>query len=392
MTVLRTRVAAAALLGCAVVLVAGCRSKGGSAPTGEVVIGEFASLTGTTSTFGTSSHNGTKLAVDEENKAGGINGRPIRLVTEDSESKPDVARTVVTKLVTQDRVLAVLGEVASTRSMAAAPVCQQYRVPMISPSSTNPLLTAKGDYVFRVCFTDDFQAAVVAHLAHDQGYRTAAIFTDIKNDYSVAFGENFRKEYERLGDRIVGQQSYQEGDQDFHAQLNTLAGLKPACVLIPGYYNEVGTIARQAREMGFNVPLLGGDGWDSPLLVGKKGGAGTALEGCLFSDHFFSTELKVPETERFITAYRAAYKTDPDALCALGYDSAKVLIAAMRKAATLDGPGIRAAIAATKDFQGVTGKITIDKNRNARKSAIILKVKGQKFTVFKEYKPEEIGQ
>jgi len=369
---------------------AGCKGSGGAVGN-EVRIGEYSSLSGTTSTFGHSTHNGVQLAVDEENKTGGVNGRRIKLLTEDTESKPDVARNVVTKLVTRDRVVAVLGEVASTRSLAAAPVCQQYKVPMISPSSTNPTLTGKGDYIFRVCFTDDFQAAVVAHFAHDQGYRRAAIFTDIKNDYSVAFGENFAKEFRKMGGTVVGNQSYQEGDQDFRSQLSTLAGLKPDAVLIPGYYNEVGTIARQAREMGFKVPLLGGDGWDSPLLVGKQGGAGDALEGCFFSNHY-SPELPTPETKRFLDAYRAAYKEDPDALGALGYDAAKALIAAMRRAKTIDGPSIRNEIAATKDFPGVTGRVTIDAQRNARKGAVIVQIRGKSFKVFKTYTPEDIGQ
>jgi len=171
----------------------GCKNKGASGPGGvtEIRVGEYASLTGTTATFGTSTHRGVQLAIDEANATGGVKGVPLKLITEDDTSKPDVARTVVTKLVTQDKVMAVLGEVASTRSLAAAPVCQQYRVPMITPSSTNPEVTKKGDYIFRVCFTDDFQAAVVAHFAWDQDYRRAAIFKDIKNDYSVAFAANF---------------------------------------------------------------------------------------------------------------------------------------------------------------------------------------------------------
>lgn len=368
----------------------GCKSsRPGGATGNEIVVGEYESLTGTTATFGTSTHNGVELGIDEVNSAGGVKGKPIRLITEDDQSKPDVARTVVTKLVTQDKVTAVLGEVASTRSIAAAPVCEQYKVPMISPASTNPELTKKGEFIFRVCFTDDFQAAVVAHFAHDQGYRRAAIFKDIKNDYSVAFADNFAREFQRLGGTIVGEQTYQEGDTDFKAQLNSLKAENPDTVLVPGYYSEVGTIARQAREIGLKVPLLGGDGWDSPKLVP---GAGRALEGCFFSNHYFSTELKDPDVQRFISAYTQKYGDKPDALAALGYDAARLLADAMKRAKSLDGPTLRDAIAATTDFPGVTGKITLDANRNARKAALILQIRGDSFHIYRVYTPEQVGQ
>lgn len=367
---------------------AGGTSTSSTPSTGDIMIGEYASLTGGTATFGTSSHNGAQLAIDEVNAAGGINGRKLKLVTEDDQSKPEVASTVVTKLITQDKVVAVLGEVASTRSLAAAPVCQQNKVPMISPSSTNPKVTQVGDFIFRVCFTDDFQAAVAAKFAFDQGYKSVAVFKDIKNDYSVAFAQVFSDKFKSFGGQIAGEQTYQEGDTDFKAQLTSLKALNPNAILVPGYYTEVGTIARQAREVGLNVPLVGGDGWDSPQLVP---GAGTALEGCFFTDHYFSTQLKEPVIQDFIKAYKGKYNADPDALCALAYDAAKILIDAMKRAKAIDGPGIRDALADTKDFQGVTGKITIDANRNARKEALVLQIKGKDFTVFKSYTPEQVG-
>jgi branched-chain amino acid transport system substrate-binding protein len=372
----------------------GCKKQtaGGGSDASEIVVGEYASLTGTTATFGNSTHRGVQMAIDDANAAGGVNGKRLKLVTEDDASKPDVARTVVTKLITEDKAIAILGEVASTRSMAAAPVCQQYRVPMISPSSTNPLVTEAGDYIFRVCFTDDFQAAVVAHFAFDQGYKKAAIFKDIKNDYSVAFAANFAKELKKLGGTVVGEQVFQEGDTDFKAQLTTLAAAKPDAVLVPGYYSEVGTIARQAREVGLTVPLLGGDGWDSPKLVPGAGGPGAALEGCFFSNHYFSAELKEEVTQKFLTAFKAKYNVDPDALAALGYDAGRLFVDALKRAGTTEGAKLRDAIASTKDFPGVTGRITLDAKRNARKAALILQVRGDKFHVFKSYTPEQIGQ
>jgi len=279
--------------------------------------------------------------------------------------------------------------VASTRSMRGGSVCQKYGVPMITPSSTNPKVTEIGDCVFRVCFTDDFQAGVAAHFAFDQGFKKVAVFKDIKNDYSVGFAKNFTDEFTKLGGTITGEQTYQEGDTDFKAQLNTLKGEGPEAVLVPGYYSEVGTIARQAKDVGLNVPLIGGDGWDSPQLVP---GAGTALEGCFFTDHYFSTELENPDTKKFIDAFKAKYGANPDALSALGYDAAKLLVDALKRAKSLDGTGIREAVASTKDFPGVTGKTTIDASGNARKSALVFQIKGSAFKVFKTYTPEQIGK
>ena len=355
----------------------------------EILIGEYASMTGDTATFGQGTHNGIMMAIEEANAAGGIKGKKLKLVMLDDASKAEQAQTVVTKLCSDDKVVAVLGEVASTRSIRGGSICQKYGVPMISPSSTNPAVTEIGDNVFRVCFTDDFQAAVAAHYAWDAGYKKTAIFTDTKSDYSVGFAKNFTAEYTKLGGQIAGEKSYQSGEVDFKSQLNALKGTSPDCVLIPGYYSEVGTIARQAKEIGLSVPLVGGDGWDSPELVK---GAGTALEGCVFTDHYFSTDLKEPEIQNFIKGFSAKYGKNPDALSALGYDSAKLLIGAIGRAKTLDSAGVRAAIAETKDFPGVTGKVSIDAMGNARKSALVLQIKGSEFKVLKSYTPEQIGK
>jgi branched-chain amino acid transport system substrate-binding protein len=369
----------------------GCKDKSGGATAGttEIKVGEYASLTGDTATFGQSTHLGIQMAIDEANTGGGISGKKITLVTEDDASKPDQAQSVVTKLITQDKVVAMLGEVASTRSMRGGAVCQQYQTPMISPSSTNPKVTQGGNYVFRVCFTDDFQGAVDAQFAHDQGYKKVAIFKDLKSDYSVGFSDVFARDFAKLGGTVTSVQTYQSGDTDFKAQLNSLKAGGPDAVLVPGYYTEMGTIGRQAKDVGLNVPLLGGDGWDSPELVP---GAGTALEGCFFADHYFATDLKDPSTQTFIAAFKAKNGKDPDALTALGYDAGKVLLDAIKRAKSVDGPGIRDALAETKDFPGVTGKITIDANRNARKSALVFQIKGKAFKVFKTYTPEQVGQ
>lgn len=400
--IMRRRLLGVALLTLTAFAFVGCKDKnegasgkegGGNSATNTasgdtIVIGEYSSMTGGTSTFGQNTHKGITLAVDEINAAGGINGKKIKLVTEDDESKAEKVVAVVQKLISSDKVVAVLGEVASSRSMLAADVCQPAKTPMISPSSTNPKVTQKGDYIFRVCFTDDFQAVVAAHFAYDQGYRNVAVFKDVKNDYSTAFAEIFTKEFTKLGGKISGEQSYQEKDADFKAQLGNLKSGNPDAMLVPGYYNEVGTIARQAREAGMNIPLIGGDGWESPNLVP---GAGTALEGCFFTNHSFSRDMPDPLIQKFVANYKKAYNEEPTALSGLAYDAAMVLATALKGAKTLDGAGIRDAIAGVKDYQGVTGKITIDANRNARKEAVVFQIKGNAFKIFKTYKPEQVG-
>ncbi len=355
---------------------------------GEILIGEYGSFTGTTADFGNTTHNGILLAMEEVNKKGGVLGKKVRVKSEDDASLPEQAATVVKKLVNQDGVIAVLGEVASSRSMAGAPICQSAKIPMVSPSSTNPEVTRKGNFIFRVCFTDDFQGTVMAKFAREElKKKRAAILRDVKNDYSVGLADFFKKEFTARGGQVVADSSYSEGAKDFRAQLTSLRAKNPDCIFIPGYYNDVGNIARQARELGITAPLLGGDGWESSKLVaiGKK-----AVDGCYFSTHY-AIDDKNPETQKrvadFVKAYRAQYKESPNGLAALGYDAAKIMCDAIKRAGTTNGTKIRDALAATKNFPGVTGNITIDKNRNAVKSAVILQVKGKDFKFMARIQP-----
>jgi branched-chain amino acid transport system substrate-binding protein len=363
-------------------LVGACRG-GGSAS--EIVIGEYGSLTGTTATFGQSTHNGIMLAVDEQNAAGGLfDKKKIRVITEDDQSKPEEAATAATKLINQDRVVALLGEVASSRSLAAAPIAQAAKVPMISPSSTNAKVTQVGDYIFRVCFVDEFQGLVMAKFAANSlKLKKAAILYDVKNDYSVGLSKVFAEEFAKLGGTIVGQQSYSEGDSDFRAQLTQLKSLAPETIYVPGYYTEVGTIARQARDLGMKVPLLGGDGWDSPKLTEI---GGDAVNGSYFSNHY-SVDDPSPRIQKFVADYKKKYGIVPDGLAAMGYDAAKVLFDAMGRAGSADAAKVRDALAATKDYQAVTGNITIDKDRNAVKPAVVLKIANGKFEYVETIKP-----
>jgi len=341
----------------------------------EILIGEYGSLTGSQATFGISTKNGIELAVNEINAAGGVNGKTLRVVVFDDEGKPAEAAVGVTKLITQDRVKVVLGEVASSLSLAAAPICQSHQVPMISPSSTDPKLTQTGDYIFRVCFIDPFQGRVMSDFA--MGHlkaRTAAILRDQKSDYSMGLADFFIKRFKDQGGTIVSDESFQAGDVDFKSQLTAIRGKNPDVIFVPGYYTEVGLIAKQARELGIQVPLLGGDGWESSKLyeIGGK-----ALDGCYFSTHY-SSESSDPKVRDFVKKYQAQYGSVPDGLGTLGYDAAGVLAEALKRAKSLSGTDIRDAIAATKDYPGVTGKISIDANRDAVKSAVVLKIDGGK--------------
>jgi branched-chain amino acid transport system substrate-binding protein len=336
----------------------------------EIPVGEFASLTGGSASFGQSSHKGTALAIEEINAAGGVLGKKLKLITEDDQSVAGQPATIVRKLISQDKVVAVLGEVASSKSLEAAPICQDNKIPMISPASTNPKVTEVGNYVFRICFIDPFQGTVMAKFALSKGWKNVAVLTDVKQDYSVGLAEFFKKHLAENGGTIVKEQNYSTGDKDFKAQLTSIKTAKPDAIFIPGYYGEVSLIARQARLLGLKQPLLGGDGWvgDSLLKV-----AGNALDGCFFSSHF-SAEDKAPAVQDFVKKYKARYNSVPDDMAALGYDSAMILADAIKRAGSTDSAKLRDALAATKDFKAITGNITIDDKRNASKSAVILSI------------------
>jgi branched-chain amino acid transport system substrate-binding protein len=311
------------------------------------------------------------LAVKQVNATGGVKGKKLQVITMDDQGKGDEAATAMTKLITQDKVIAVLGEVASSMSLAMAPIAQNYKIPMISPSSTNPDVTKKGDYIFRVCFIDPFQGTVMARFASEQlKVKRAAVLRDVKSDYSVGLANFFIETFKKNGGEIVMDQSYSKGDVDFKSQLTAIRAKNPEAIFIPGYYTDVGLIARQARELGIKAPLLGGDGWDSPKLTEI---GGQAVDHSYFSNHY-SSEDKAPHVQDFIAKFKQEYGVIPDGLAAMGYDAAMVLVDAMNRAKSLAPSDIRDAIAATKDYQGVTGKITMDANRNPVKSAVVVKI------------------
>ena len=381
-------VAAVALAGCA-----------GNKSADEIVVGEYGSLTGNEANFGQSTKEGVELALAElqASDQGKIGGLTVRTLVEDDRGLPEEAVTVVKKLINQDGVCAVLGEVASSRSIAAASVCQDAGVPMISPSSTNPKVTQQGDYIFRMCFIDPFQGTVMAKFAAlNLKLKTVAILEDVRNDYSVGLTQYFTEAFTSLGGAIASgkPQAYNAGDTDFRSQLTAIKAMKPEAIYVPGYYTDVGLIARQARELGITAPLLGGDGWESEKLLEI---GGEALNGSYYSNHF-AVDNPDPRLQDFLKNYKTKFGKEPDAIGGLAYDAARVLFLSMQQLHTQDpaafaglgssktgSPARRAAtqklrdiIAGTKEFPGVSGMITLDANRNASKPAVVIEVKAGK--------------
>jgi branched-chain amino acid transport system substrate-binding protein len=350
-----------------------------------VRIGEFASLTGKEAAFGQSSHKGTVLAIETINAAGGVLGAKIELLTEDNQSKPGESTTAVRKLISRDKIVALLGEVASSRSLEAAPIAQGAHIPMVSPSSTNPKVTQIGPYIFRVCFIDPFQGAVLARFALDSLHaRRVGVLSSVSSAYSVGLAKYFEGPYAAAGGVIAIEQKYSEGDKDFKAQLTAIRAANVDAIFVPGYYTEAALIAKQARELGLAIPLFGGDGWEAPQLL-EIGGA--AVEGCYYSTHY-SPENPSPLVQQFVKAFKARWDGEtPDAMAALGYDSALVLVDAIKRAGSTDGARIREALAATKNFAGVTGATSMDAERNASKAAVIVVIKDGQFRFFQTAAP-----
>jgi len=363
-----------------------CKPQGQAAPTGapgepaargaapgKIVIGHYASMSGSTAHFGQDTDKAARLAIEQLNAAGGVLGRQLELVTLDTRGDSAEAANAVTRLIDVEKVTAILGEVASSLSLAGGRVAQRRQIPMVSSASTNPKVTAVGDYIFRVCFIDPFQGTVMANFAaKNLKVMKVAILKDIKNDYSIGLSEAFKSAFVAQGGTIVVEQSYSQGDTDFSAQVTAIKGTDAQAVFVPGYYSEVGAIARTAQRLGLKVPLLGGDGWDAPDLF-KIGG--DALDGSYYSNHF-ALDMATPKAQKFIADFTKKYGEPPTGLGALGFDAAAVLVDAIKRAGSTDPKAIRDALAKTADFEGVTGKITIDPDRNAKKSAVVLKVSG----------------
>jgi len=337
----------------------------------EIRIGIVAPITGEAATFGISTRNGTILYFDSVNESGGIDGLMINYTVADDQGDPVAGAAAYNKLIDQDKVSVICGTVMSKVCQAGALIAQSKGVPMVSPTSTNPAVTLVGDYIFRACFIDSFQGFVAARCAVDTvGARTAAALYDAGNDYTRGLAEVFRAEFSRQGGRIVAFESYAAGTTDFNPQLVKIKKANPDVFFLPNYYDDSGLIARQAREMGITAQLLGSDGWDSPDLIKI---AGDSINGGLFVNHF-SPESDLPAAKKFVRDYEAKFGQKPDALGALAYEAAMIIVEAIRKAGSVHPGAIRDALAAT-DMETITGTVRYNENRNPVKSAVILEVK-----------------
>jgi branched-chain amino acid transport system substrate-binding protein len=328
-------------------------------------------MTGSMATFGESSQRGAQIAIDEANKAGGVLGRKLELVVLDDQGRAEEAGNAVTRLIDVHKAVAIMGEVASTLSLVGGRIAQRRKVPMVSPSSTNTQVTQIGDYVFRACFLDPFQGYAMAKFARERlNLNAVAILKDVRNDYSIGLSDSFRAAFTKLGGRIVAEESYSAGDTEFSAQLTKIKATAPQGLYVPGYYTEVGGIARQARRLGLTVPMMGGDGWESPEL---RNIAGKDIVGSYYSNHF-AADKPSPRAKQFIALYQAKHNQAAPALAALGYDATLVIIDAIRRAKSAEPKALRDALAATKGLDAVTGKLTFDEHRNPVKPAVIVRV------------------
>ncbi len=350
-----------------------------------IKVGLFASLTGKEAAFGQATRKGVELAVEELNAAGGVLGRRLELVIEDNQSKAGESATIAKKLIARDKVVALIGEVASSRSLEAAPIAQQSRVPMISPSSTNPKVTEIGNYVFRVCFIDPFQGVVMAKFARQSlKLQRVALLTSVSSAYSVGLAKYFREHFTAAGGTIALEQKYSEGDKDFKAQLTAIKAAGVEGIFVPGYYTEAALICKQARELGLKLPLFGGDGWEAPQLLEI---GGEAVEGTYYSTHY-SSEDRSPSVQGFVERFKRRWNGDaPDAMAALGHDAVLVLADGLRRAGGTEGPKLRDALAATRNVSGATGQTTLDAQRNATKSAVVITVKQGRFAFVESVAP-----
>lgn len=343
-----------------------------------VTVGAYFSLSGVDSTFGIDSREGIEMATEEVNAAGGVKGKKVRVLFEDDKSTTQEASNKVHQLIDRDKVIALLGEVASSRSKAGGLVANTKHIPMITPSSTNVEVTQGREYVFRACFTDDLQGKSAASFAVEKlSKKKLAILYVAQDSYSSGLAASFRDVAKKLGATIVADKGYQKGETNFTTYLSEIKAANPDVIFVPNYYNDMVPIARQGAAIGIGGTMfLGGDGWDSEDLLK---GAASELEGAYFTNHY-APDVPWPNSQKFVATYRNKFHREPSSLAAQGYDAARLLYDAMSRATGLAPDPIKDAIAATKGFQGATGTINIDADRNAQKPVVVVQIKNGKFT------------
>src|SRR6185369_7649838 len=342
----------------------------------NIHIGAFLSLTGATAAYGISASNAINLAVEEANSSGGIDGKQIQMDIEDDQSNTQGVPEVVNHLIKEHKVHALIAEPVSTRSMVAAPISQQNQIVMISSASVKPELTMQGDHIFRACFISSTEGDAIAKFAVDHlKAKTAAIILDDKNDYAVVLAGFFADSFKKRGGQIVSEQKYEANATELTAQINAIKTAAPDIVFAPGFYTTAPLVASEVKKSGIKSTLIGSDGWDSPNLLNNGGGP---FEGVYFANHFWAGSDD-PIVKKFIADYQAKYGVAPDALAATAYDAARLLFDAFKRAKSTESAAVRNALAQTKDFPGVTGKITLDSNRNAQVPVYMLRIEGGKF-------------
>ena len=364
-------------------LVAGCGSKGDK----DIKIGMVYELTGNTASYGTSAANGAKFAFKEINASGGVLGKQIQIVSADNKGEPSESANAMSKVISQDKVVAVTGFTVSSCGIAASAVAEANKIPFVAAATVNPKVTFDErtgkvkDYTFRACFIDSFQGTVGANFALN-GLKAGktAIMTDSSSDYSKGLTEIFRSTYVKAGGKIVAEESYLQKDQDYKPILTKIKAQNPELLYIPGYYEDVGKIIKQARELGMTIPILGADAWDSPVLV-EMGGA-QPLNNTYFTN-FYSIEDKNPVSNAFVEAYKKEYGQTPDSMAAMGYDAAKLLVDAIKRADSTDAKKIKEALAATKNFISVSGEMSLNERHDAVRGVVIIELKDGK-QVYKE--------
>jgi len=367
-------------------LLTGCgggdKAKPAAPASNEIKIGGNFELTGGIANFGKQSVYGIQMAFKEINAAGGVNGKQLKLILADNKSEPAEATNAVTKLITQDKVVAVLGPVASSNVLATLQVAQDSKIPVLTATGTNEKITVDGGkvrpFAFRGCFIDPFQGKVMANFASNTvKAKTAVIYVDQSSDYSKGLKQSFEETFVKNGGKVLSTEAFLQKDQDFKATLTKIKALNPEVIFIPAYYEEVGKIVKQARELGITIPLLGTDGWDDPKVVEIAGAK--SLNNTYFSNHYSSQDTD-PAVVKFVAAYKKEYNQEPSALAALGYDSGLMIADAIKRAGGLEGVKIAEALAKTKDLKVSTGILTIDANHNPVKSAVVIEMKDGKQT------------
>jgi branched-chain amino acid transport system substrate-binding protein len=372
----------------AITLLAGCggnAGSGSSSSTGDTIkIGAIGPLSGAASTYGISVKEGAQLLEKEVNAAGGINGKKISFIFEDDQADPNSSMQAFNKLVDSEKVSAILGPVTSGATLAVAPNATAKQIPLITPTATEPTITkVGGDYMFRGCFVDSFQGDVLGKYASETlKFKTAAVLYNSGSDYSKGIADSFKSKFEGAGGKVGEFLTYNDKDTDFKAQLTKIKTLNPDVIVLPDYYNVVGLIAKQARDMGITAQFLGGDGWESEELT-KIGGK--AVDGALYINHYYSGDQDAA-VKTFVESYKKEYNKEPDAFAALSYDTSKILVKAIEKAGKTDGAAIKDALA-SMEMNSVTGNIKFGSDRSAIKSAAIIKVDGDKKTLAGKVNP-----